>query len=55
LIAFGIYTTKTRADPRLFRLFEGPVFRNFFGDMYAIDQAPRECRKMPWIGKELNG
>src|ERR1700731_3348945 len=39
----NIYTTKTvRADPRLYRLFEDPVFRKFFGDTYGLDQVPRD-------------
>ncbi len=42
----NIYTTKTvRADPRLYRLFEDPVFRKFFGDTYGLDQVPRERRE----------
>jgi serine protease Do len=42
----NIYTSKTvHADPRLYRLFEDPVFRRFFGDTYGLDQVPRERRE----------
>jgi serine protease Do len=42
----NIYTAKTvRENPRLSRLFEDPMFRQYFGDAYGYGRVPRERRE----------
>ena len=42
----NIYTARTvRASPQLARLFEDPIFRQYFGDAYGYGRVPRDRRE----------